>query len=86
MMMAIGAGLLMLLAVAGTRFVTTRDTTEQVITLGFYGLVTALLFFFFQAPDVALSQITVGAVALPLMIMLAISRMRAREAANKKGR
>jgi multisubunit Na+/H+ antiporter MnhB subunit len=34
------------------------------------------MFFFFQAPDVALSQVTVGAVALPLMVMLAISRMR----------
>jgi uncharacterized MnhB-related membrane protein len=38
----------------------------------------ALVFFFFQAPDVALSQITVGAVALPLMVMLAISRMKYR--------
>ena len=85
MMMAVGAGLLLLLAVAGARVVTTRDTTEQVITLSFYGLVTALVFFFFQAPDVALSQITVGAVALPLMIMLAISRMRVRDAVRKKG-
>jgi energy-converting hydrogenase B subunit D len=85
MMMAIGAGLLLLLAVAGARVVTTRDVTEQVITLSFYGLVTALTFFFFQAPDVALSQITVGAVALPLMIMLAITRMRVREALKKKG-
>ncbi len=82
---AIGVGLLLLLAVAGFRVVTTRDTTEQVITLGFYGLITALMFFFFQAPDVALSQITVGAVALPLMIMLAISRMRVREEMKKKG-
>ena len=48
------------------------------IALGFYGLVMALVFFFFQAPDVALSQIVVGAVALPLMVMLAISRMRFR--------
>jgi energy-converting hydrogenase B subunit D len=85
MMRAIGMGLLLLLAIAGARVVTTRDTTEQVITLSFYGLVTALLFFFFQAPDVALSQITVGAVALPLMIMLAITRMRVRDALRKKG-
>ena len=85
MMTAIGIGLMLLLAVAGARVVTTRDVTEQVITLGFYGLVMALTFFFFQAPDVALSQITVGAVALPLMIMLAISRMRVRDALRKKG-
>ena len=83
-MMWVGAGLLLLLAVSGAAVVTTRDTTEQVITLSFYGLVTALMFFFYQAPDVALSQITVGAVALPLMIMLAISRMRVREALKQK--
>jgi energy-converting hydrogenase B subunit D len=63
--------------------VRTRNTTEQVIALGFYGLVTALMFFFFQAPDVALSQITIGAVALPLMVMLAISRMKARDSARE---
>lgn len=84
-MMWVGAGLLLLLAVSGTAVVTTRDTTEQVITLSFYGLLTALIFFFYQAPDVALSQITVGAVALPLMIMLAISRMRVRKALRGKG-
>ena len=83
-MMWVGAGLLLLLAVSGAAVVTTRDVTEQVITLSFYGLVTALIFFFYQAPDVALSQITVGAVALPLMIMLAISRMRIRKALKDK--
>ncbi len=84
-MIWVGAGLLLLLAVSGAALVTTRDTTEQVITLSFFGLVTALVFFFFQAPDVALSQITVGAVALPLMVMLAISRMRVRKAPPNKG-
>ena len=59
-----GAGILLLLAVSGFAVVRTQDVTEQVIALGFYGLVTALMFFIFQAPDVALSQITVGAVAL----------------------
>lgn len=81
--MYVGAGLLLLIAVGGFAVVRTRDVTSQVIALGFYGVVTALVFFFFQAPDVALSQITVGAVALPLMVMLAISRMRFREAATE---
>lgn len=77
-MMYVGAGILILVGVSGFAVVRTRDVTCQVLALGFYGLVTALMFFFFQAPDVALSQITVGAVALPLMVMLAISRMRFR--------
>lgn len=77
------AALLLLVAVSGLRVVRTRDVTEQVISLGFYGVLMALVFFFFQAPDVALSQITVGAVALPLMVMLAISRMKYRDRAAK---
>lgn len=79
-----GAALLVLVAVTGFRVVTTRDVTAQIISLGFYGVLLALVFFYFQAPDVALSQITVGAVALPLMVMLAISRMKFRSAAAQK--
>ena len=79
-----GAGLLLLVAVSGLGVVRTRDVTAQILSLGFYGLLLALAFFYFQAPDVALSQITVGAVALPLMVMLAISRMRYRTAHLKK--
>jgi uncharacterized MnhB-related membrane protein len=83
-MMWVGAGLLVLVGVSGLAVVRTRDVTSQVIALGFYGLLMALMFFFFQAPDVALSQITVGAVALPLMAMLAISRMRYRHRAMQE--
>jgi energy-converting hydrogenase B subunit D len=77
-MMYVGAGIVILVGVSGFAVVRTRDVTAQVVALGFYGLLMALMFFFFQAPDVALSQVTVGAVALPLMVMLAISRMRYR--------
>ncbi len=79
-----GAALLLLIAVSGFAVVRTRDVTSQILALGFYGALTALMFFYFQAPDVALSQITVGAVALPLMVMLAISRMKFRHAAKEK--
>jgi energy-converting hydrogenase B subunit D len=79
-----GAGILLLLAITGFVVVRTQNVTEQVIALSFYGLVTALMFFYFQAPDVALSQITVGAVALPLMIMLALSRMKFRNVSRQK--
>jgi uncharacterized MnhB-related membrane protein len=79
-MMYVGVGILLLVAVSGFAVVITRDVTSQILALSFYGLTTALMFFFFQAPDVALSQITVGTVALPLMVMLAISRMKFRHA------
>ena len=83
-MMYFGAALLLLSAVAGFMVARTRDVTEQVVALGFYGLLTGLMFFFFQAPDVALSQFTVGSVALPLMVMLAISRLKIQGKAREK--
>jgi energy-converting hydrogenase B subunit D len=79
-MMILGIGVLLLIAVTAFCVVRTHDTTAQVMALTFYGLLLAMMFFIFQAPDVAISQITVGAIALPLIIMLAISRMRVRDA------
>ncbi len=67
---------LLFVAAAGTGVVFTRDPTSQAIVVSFYGLVLAILFFVFQAPDVALSQIVVGALALPLMILLALSKVK----------
>jgi uncharacterized MnhB-related membrane protein len=84
-MIWVGAGLLLLVAISGFGVVRTRDVTSQLIALSFYGVLMALVFFFFQAPDVALSQITVGAVALPLMVILAISHMKYRTA-NRQGK
>ena len=67
---------LLLVAAVAPGVVLSRDPKAQVVTLSFYGLVLTLMFFIFRAPDVALSQITIGAVMLPLMIMLALSKMR----------
>ena len=76
-----------LLAVSGPAVVLTRDPAKQAVAVSFYGLVLAMLFFAFEAPDVALSQLTVGAVALPLMILLALARIRgdAQKRAAAKG-
>lgn len=67
---------LLLVAIAAPGVVLTRDPKPQVVTLSFYGLLCGLMFFIFQAPDVALSQITIGAVMLPLLILLALTKMR----------
>ncbi len=70
-----------LLVVAGTApcVVLTRDPLRQAMVASIYGLVLGILFFVFQAPDVALSQTAVGAVALPLMILLALAKIRGGE-------
>jgi uncharacterized MnhB-related membrane protein len=57
----------------------TRDPLRQAMVTSVYGLVLGVLFFAFQAPDVALSQTAVGAVALPLMVLLALAKVKAAE-------
>jgi energy-converting hydrogenase B subunit D len=71
------AAVLLLVAAGGTAVALTRDPLNQAIVASFYGLILGIMFLVFQAPDVALSQITVGAVALPLMIVLALAKVRA---------
>jgi uncharacterized MnhB-related membrane protein len=55
-----------------------RDLARQAIVNGLYGLLLAVLFLVFQAPDVALSQLAVGAVAVPIVLLAAIRRARRR--------
>jgi energy-converting hydrogenase B subunit D len=59
--------------------VLTREPLKQAMVASIYGLVLGVLFFVWQAPDVALSQTVVGAVALPLMILLALAKVRGGE-------
>jgi uncharacterized MnhB-related membrane protein len=75
--------ILLFVAVAGTAVVLTRNPVSQVIGLTFYGLVLTLMFFIFQAPDVAFSQIVVGAVVLPLMVLLTLAKLKSREQSRK---
>ncbi len=67
---------LVLVAAGSVVVVRTRDRVRLVLALSVYGIVLAILFFAFQAPDVALSELTVGAVALPLILLLAIAKVR----------
>ena len=49
------------------------------MALGIYGLSLTMLFFVFQAPDVALSEIVVSSIGLPVMILLALRKVRQQE-------
>ena len=70
---------LVLVAAAATMVVVIRVPVRQVIALSVYGIVLAVLFLVFQAPDVTLSELTVGAVVLPIMFLLALAKVRGRE-------
>lgn len=63
---------------AAPAVVLNRRPVSQAIALSLYGLLFAVLFFVYQAPDVAFSQLVVGAVLLPLMILLTLARARRR--------
>ena len=82
-MIALEIAVFLLVAAAGTAVVLTRNPVNQAIVASFYGLVLGIMFFVYQAPDVALSQITIGAVALPLMILLALAKVRALEGSRR---
>jgi uncharacterized MnhB-related membrane protein len=69
---------LTLVALTGTAVVAANLPERQAVTLSFYGLTLTVLFVTLQAPDVALSQLGVGAAVVPLMVMLAIRTTRAR--------
>ncbi|HEX6675805.1 MAG TPA: hydrogenase subunit MbhD domain-containing protein [Actinomycetes bacterium] len=71
-------------AAAGTATVLTRNPLDQAVAASFFGLLLGVLFLVLQAPDVALSQITVGAVALPLMVLLALAKIRRQEGARSR--
>ena len=74
---------LIVVALGGTAVVLTRDPARQALLTSVFGVSLAVLFLAFQAPDVALSQIVVGAVALPAMIMLALRKIIRREEVDK---
>jgi energy-converting hydrogenase B subunit D len=68
--------LLVGVAAGATVVVRTRSRVRQVLALSVYGMLLAILFFVFQAPDVTLSELAVGAVALPIVLLLAIAKVR----------
>lgn len=65
---------LALVAIASTGVVFTRKPENQVIVLSLQGLVLAVLFVVLQAPEVALSQLAIGAVIVPLLYLAALTR------------
>lgn len=79
-MNALLAALLTFLAAIGWLTVITRDPVRQAIMLGMLGFALAALFFALQAPDVALSEIVVGGGAIPIMLLLAIAKIRSQSA------
>ena len=75
---------LVLVAAGGAAVVMTGDPLRQTMVLGVYGISLTLLFFTFQAPDVALSEIVVTGIGLPLIILAALRKIRQQEHRRKE--
>ena len=69
---------LTLVLVGAIAVVLTDDPQRQAVTLSVYGVLMTVLFLLLAAPDVALSQVVVGTAITPLMVMLAIRKIRGR--------
>jgi uncharacterized MnhB-related membrane protein len=69
---------LLLVAASATAAVATRDPMRQALVLSVLGVVLAVLFTVLQAPDVGLSQLAVGSALTPLLLMLAVRKIRRR--------
>lgn len=78
-MSALQVAALVVTAIGATAVVVIRRPVRQVIALSTYGIVLGVLFIAFQAPDVTLSIISVGSVILPLLLLLALAKMRKQE-------
>lgn len=79
MMDALQVTLLVLVAAGATAVVLIRAPVRQVLMLSTYGVLLAVLFLAFQAPDVTLSELTVGAVVLPAVLLLTLAKVRKKE-------
>jgi uncharacterized MnhB-related membrane protein len=78
------AAALIVVAIIGTAVVFTPEALRQTLALGVYGLTLTVLFFVFQAPDVALSEIVVSGVGLPLIILAALRKIREQERSREE--
>jgi uncharacterized MnhB-related membrane protein len=70
------AAIIGLVALFALAVVLTHDLVRLAMISSLYSLTLVVLFLIFQAPDVALSMLVVGAIAFPLVIVVAIVMQR----------
>jgi energy-converting hydrogenase B subunit D len=69
---------LALVVLTAPAVVLSRDPLKMIVVNGLYGLLLVLVFVLYGAPDVALSMLVVTTVAYPLVVLVAIARVRSR--------
>ena len=77
-MIPLQAALIALVAAGALAVVLTRSAVRLALMSSLYGLVLVVFFLVLQAPDVALSELVVGVVGFPLVILVAAAVERGR--------
>ena len=74
-MTALQVSALAIVTLCGTAIVLTPSPLRQTLLMAIFGFALTALFFAFQAPDVALSELVVSGIALPLIVLSALRRL-----------
>jgi uncharacterized MnhB-related membrane protein len=64
------------LLVTAVLVVRVRRVIDAVLIFSAFGTFLTLIFFQMQAPDVALSEAAVGAVAIPMVLLISLAKIR----------
>ncbi|MBE7212254.1 MAG: DUF4040 domain-containing protein [Gluconacetobacter diazotrophicus] len=75
--------LFLLVAATGAAVALTRVPRRQVMAMAANGLALTLLFMVLQAPDVAIAEIAVGSVAIPLLFLVVLASVRVDQAGHR---
>ena len=66
---------LAVVCISGTAVALVPSPLRQTMVVSVYGFALTVLFFAFQAPDVALSELVIGGLALPIIVLAALRRL-----------
>jgi uncharacterized MnhB-related membrane protein len=83
-MTVVQAVALVVVAIGGGAVALVSDPLRQTFALGVYGLALTFMFFSLQAPDVALSELVVSSIGLPVIILAALRKIRERDRAREQ--
>ena len=73
--MILQSALYLLVVAAAASVVFTPEPKRAAFLFSFYGTALGALFLVLQAPDVALSEVAVGAAAVPLVTLVALAKV-----------
>ena len=76
--------LLLLAATTGAGVALSRQPRHQVLAMAANGVVLTMLFMALQAPDVAMAELTVGGVAVPLLYLVVLASVRMQRGRNER--